>query len=483
MSMTPASSEYFGRVAGEWDALRAGYFNEGVRQAAMQKAYLRPEFVVADVGAGTGFMTAGLAPLVKKVYSIDGSQAMLDAARENLREFENVELRHADGLALPLPDESLDVVFANMYLHHCPDPLGAIAEMARLLRPGGRLVITDLDAHAHEWLKTEMADVWQGFEREQIRSWYREAGLVNVILESTGETCTSESQATGGRPDEDRRASISTFVAVGTRRVPGVREAVQTGYAAAAEGKGGCCSSSEAGEAGACCGGEATESQLITIADNLEESFVPGYTPLEQATVPQEAAEIALGCGNPTALAGIRPGEVVLDIGSGGGMDAFLAARKVGEAGKVIGVDMTPQMLDRARRAAQKAGLSQVEFRQGQAEALPVEPASVDLVISNCVINLCEDKGVVFQEAFRVLKEGGRLEVSDVLTDGAYPAELAANPAEWPGCVFGALPEGEYLDLIAQAGFVDIRTRRSASMNTAGGVKVYSAIVSARKPG
>ena len=120
---------------------------------------------VADVGAGTGFVAAGLAPLVKHVHVLDGSPEMLDVARKNLAQFENLEFHVADGLALPLPDDSLDAAFANMYLHHCPDPLAAIREMVRILRPGGRLVITDMDTHTHEWLKTEMADVWLGFDR------------------------------------------------------------------------------------------------------------------------------------------------------------------------------------------------------------------------------------------------------------------------------------------------------------------------------
>jgi ubiquinone/menaquinone biosynthesis C-methylase UbiE len=405
---------------------------------------------------------------------------MLEVARHNLQGFENVEFHESDGLSLPLPDESLDAVFANMYLHHCPDPAEAIQEMVRVLRPGGRLVITDMDAHPYEWLKTEMADVWQGFERDQMRAWYLEAGLVNVIVDDTGENCCAESQNTAITNPEKRQAEISTFVAVGTRRVQGVKEVVQAGYGAVAAGQGGCCSGPSAGEASSCCSGTGMD-QLITIDDTPGVRIVPGYTPVEQAQVPQEAAEIALGCGNPTAFAGLKPGEVVLDIGSGGGMDAFLAARQVGEGGRVIGVDMTPEMLVRARQAAQKAGLGQVEFRQGQAEALPFDDMSVDVVISNCVINLCEDKGVVFREAFRVLKDGGRLEVSDMVTDRAYPAELAADPADWPGCVFGALPEGEYLDLVAQAGFKDIQVRRSASMGAAYNVSLYSISVSARK--
>jgi arsenite methyltransferase len=173
----------------------------------------------------------------------------------------------------------------------------------------------------------------------------------------------------------------------------------------------------------------------------------------------------------------------VVDIGSGGGMDAFLAAKRVGQAGKVIGVDMTPAMLARARRTAEKAGIQNVEFRQGQAEALPVEDGTVDVIISNCVINLCEDKGQVFREAFRVLKPGGRLEVSDIVTSAALPLEARLNAGEWAECVTGALPELEYLDLIAQAGFESSHVLRSASGGKVADADVYSAIVSARKPG
>jgi arsenite methyltransferase len=162
-------------------------------------------------------------------------------------------------------------------------------------------------------------------------------------------------------------------------------------------------------------------------------------------------------------------------------LDAFLAAKKVGATGKVIGVDMTPAMLERARNSAQKAGLSNVEFRRGQAEALPVDDRSVDVVISNCVINLCEDKGVVFREIGRILRSGGRLEISDVVTDGSFPVDYRSDPQNWGSCIYGALPEKEYTDLVAQAGFGEIRVRRSTDAALIGGVKVYSAIVSARK--
>jgi arsenite methyltransferase len=197
--------------------------------------------------------------------------------------------------------------------------------------------------------------------------------------------------------------------------------------------------------------------------------------------VPAEAATLSLGCGNPTALASLRPGEVVLDIGSGAGIDAFYAAQRVGAQGRVIGLDMTPEMIERARRAAAAAGFTQVEFRLGQAEDMPVEDNSVDVILSNCVINLVEDKGRVFEEAYRVLKEGGRLSISDVVTAGPLPIEVRGDMAGWAGCVNGALPEQEYLDLVRQAGFTEITAQRTLSSGQIAGVPVYSLAVSARK--
>ncbi len=251
MSMTQASSEYFKQVAGQWDQISAGYFGKAVRDAAIAKAYLRPEMMVADIGAGTGFMAAGLAPLVRRVYAVDGSAAMLAVAKKNLAEFNNVEYHEADGSSLPFPDEALDAVFANMYLHHTPDPLAAIREMVRVLRPGGRLVITDMDEHPYTWLKDEMADVWQGFDREQMRGWFQEAGMVNVIVDCTGQSCCAESSSPVLADEQGREAKISIFVATGTRRMP-MREAVQDNYAAVA--KSGSCGCSGTSSEGSCCG-------------------------------------------------------------------------------------------------------------------------------------------------------------------------------------------------------------------------------------
>lgn len=470
MAMTQNASQYFQKTAESWDNLRSGYFGDAVRDAAIAKAYLRPEMVVADVGAGTGFMAAGLAPLVRRVYVVDGSAAMLEVAKKNLSRFSNVEYREADGLELPFPEESLDAVFANMYLHHCADPLAAIREMVRVLQPGGRLVITDMDEHTYAWLKEEMADVWQGFGRAQVRAWFQEAGLVNGIVDCTGESCCATSSNPTIRDDQGRQAEISVFVATGTRRME-MRSMVRDAYAAHAE-ESSCCSSST--DKTTCCGG-------AEITDEV--TYISEYSAEELAAAPQEAASFSLGCGNPIAMSNLKPGETVVDIGSGGGLDSFLAAGKVGPGGRVIGVDMTPAMLERARAAAQRSGIQNVEFREGYAEALPVGGNMVDVVLSNCVINLTEDKGLAFREAFRVLKPGGRLEISDMVLGGPIPIEARENAFGWAECVSGALPEREYLDLVTQAGFTEITTRRSPSGGDVVGVPVYSLIVSARKPG
>jgi len=475
MTMTKASAQYFDQVAGEWDSIRAGYFTEAVREAAIRKAYLRPEMIVADVGTGTGFMAAGLAPLVRQVHVIDGSTSMLDVARQNLSQYNNIEYHAADGGSIPLADESIDVAFANMYLHHCPDPDAAIGEMVRILKPGGRLMITDMDAHHYTWFKEEMADEWLGFERSQVRLWLKAAGLVNVIVDCTGESCCAESHNPETVNPGDRQAKISVFLATGTRRIA-MREKVQEAYSAAAQ-RGCSCGSANEQDIQApiaqdsCCSKVPTQDEIYT-------TFYPAE---DLATVPSEAGEFSLGCGNPIALANLRPGEVVVDIGSGGGLDSFLAAQRVGASGRVIGVDMTDAMLERATRAAQKAGYSNVEFRKGQAESLPVQDGTVDVIISNCVINLTEDKGLVFQEAFRVLKPGGRLEVSDTVTSGPLTQQSRHNIEEWSDCVSGSLPEREYLDLIEQAGFTQVKSRRSVSGGTLDDTDVYSVIVSAVK--
>ncbi len=181
-----------------------------------------------------------------------------------------------------------------------------------------------------------------------------------------------------------------------------------------------------------------------------------GYVPEELAAIP-EGANLGLGCGNPQAIASLRAGETVLDLGSGAGFDCFLAAQRVGPEGRVIGVDMTPAMVVRARQLARQHGYTQVEFRLGEIEHLPVADQSVDVILSNCVINLSLEKSQVFREAYRVLRPGGRLAISDVVAREPLPAQLRADPELYAKCVAGAASVDELHRLLAEAGFVEIR--------------------------
>lgn len=180
-----------------------------------------------------------------------------------------------------------------------------------------------------------------------------------------------------------------------------------------------------------------------------------GYTPEELASIPAEA-NMGLSCGNPTATAKLRPGETVVDLGSGGGLDVFLAARKVGPTGRAIGIDMTPEMLDLARRNAEKAGLTNVEFHRATIDSLPLPDSSVDCVISNCVINLAPDKPAVFREIARVLKPGGRLAVSDIALKRDLPPELGNDLMAYVGCIAGAIPVEDYRRGLIEAGFAHV---------------------------
>jgi SAM-dependent methyltransferase len=220
-----------------------------------------------------------------------------------------------------------------------------------------------------------------------------------------------------------------------------IQKEVKKKYGRIAAGSGSCgCSSA------GCCGSSPSAEEL---------SASVGYTPEELAALP-EGANLGLGCGNPVALASLKPGETVLDLGSGGGIDCFLAARKVGPHGRVIGVDMTDEMIRLARENARKSGLKNVEFRQGEIENLPLEDGAIDVVISNCVINLSTDKERVFREVYRVLKPGGRMMVSDIVLDGELPAAVQDSVAAYTGCIGGALKRRDYLDAMAKAGFAQV---------------------------
>jgi len=223
-----------------------------------------------------------------------------------------------------------------------------------------------------------------------------------------------------------------------------IRKAVLENYTEVAQRGGGGCGPEAPGGVG-CCGGG-----TVSISNQI------GYSEDELAGVP-EGSDMGLGCGNPQAIAALKPGETVLDLGSGGGFDCFLAARQVGEAGRVIGVDMTPEMIRKARANARTGGYANVEFRLGEIEHLPVADRSVDAIISNCVINLSPDKPAVFRDAFRVLKPGGRLAIADIVATAAIPEDARKDLALISGCVGGAAPIDEIETYLREAGFRDIR--------------------------
>jgi len=251
-----------------------------------------------------------------------------------------------------------------------------------------------------------------------------------------------------------------------------LKKAVQEKYGKAAlqakTGGGGCC-----GSDGSSCGDP--------ITSNL-------YSSDQAASLPQEAVQASLGCGNPTALAELHPGEIVLDLGSGGGIDVLLSARRVGPGGKAYGLDMTDEMLALARENQAKSGLSNVEFLKGEIEHIPLPDNSVDVIISNCVINLSADKDRVLREAFRVLRPGGRFAVSDVVVHGPVPQAIRRNVELWIGCVAGALEETEYQSKLDAAGFADVTMQITRSYCVPEeiaadlGGKFSSAFVRAKKP-
>lgn len=199
-----------------------------------------------------------------------------------------------------------------------------------------------------------------------------------------------------------------------------------------------------------CCGGAADVTESAR-----KQAKAMGYSDEEISSIPEDAV-YGLGCGNPTALAEITEGETVLDLGSGGGIDVFLAAGKVGDTGKVIGVDMTQEMVETAVRNAEAGGYHNVQFKLGEIEDLPIKDETIDLIISNCVINLTPDKNVAYREAFRVLKPGGRILVSDLVTYGKIPEDVKKSFQAWSNCIAGAMEKEEYLNTIKNAGFKDV---------------------------
>ena len=300
-----------------------------------------------------------------------------------------------------------------------------------------------------------------GFRRGDVRDWLTAAGLEQVTIANAEETCCSASGCGG------ELAKVGIFVALGSKRAAGageaepaldvtgegalppaaaaLREAVRDHYAAAAR-------QVDAGRKAGCgcgCGDAASGPDLDAITRDL-------YATGETAGLPADAVRASLGCGNPTALADLRAGETVLDLGSGGGLDVLLSARRVGPTGKAYGLDMTDEMLALARRNQAESGIANAEFLKGHLEDVPLPDASVDVVLSNCVVNLSPDKDRVLREAFRVLRPGGRLAISDVVVEGEFPAALRKVVELWSGCIAGALEVEDYRARLAAAGFEDV---------------------------
>ncbi len=258
-----------------------------------------------------------------------------------------------------------------------------------------------------------------------------------------------------------------------------VREVVSRRYGAIAQSQGqaSCCGPVDS--AASCCSGEGAAASCSPVDQMYNAELLDG--------LPEDVTGLSLGCGDPVTIAGLAPGETVLDLGSGGGIDCFMAARQVGPTGYVIGVDMTPEMLAKAEANKAKLGVENVEFRHGYIEALPVEDNTIDVIMSNCVINLSPDKPAVFREAFRVLKPGGRVSISDIVTDGEFGPELRAQLDRWAECVTGAIPADAYITMMREAGFVDVAVVDKADAEALiprepGMPRIFSARIVGRKP-
>ncbi|MDF1540309.1 MAG: arsenite methyltransferase [Candidatus Thorarchaeota archaeon] len=246
-----------------------------------------------------------------------------------------------------------------------------------------------------------------------------------------------------------------------------IKMAVRDTYAGLAGKSDGDCGCGPPAAKSSCCGPP---------SESFQESKLKEYGYSIEG-LPASLTESNGSCGNPLALASLKEGETVLDLGSGAGLDAFFASQKVGESGKVIGIDMTPEMLEKARKNIDEMGVTNIEFRQGDIEALSVEDSTIDVIISNCVINLAPNKAAVFKESYRVLKPGGRMMVSDIVLKDTLPDSVRDEVASYTGCIGGAIPEEEYLQLMRDAGFIDVHVAEKAGYDIA-----VSAKIAATKP-
>lgn len=440
------SLDYFEKHANEWDSMRESFFSDDIRQKAIAKANIKTGETAADIGAGTGYISEALNVKGVKVFAVDESPAMLKVLKEKFGE--TIETLVGTSDLIPLSESSVNHAFANMYLHHVPGPAKAIVEMVRIVKPGGSVVITDLDEHSFEFLRTEQNDRWMGFKRSDIKDWFLKAGLTNVTVESTDENCCSDS--TCGCTS----AKISVFIAHGQKPTSdlkfdadSIKASVSSIYSDIAKSNSSCC-----GPKKSC--GCSNDSTYNSFAKSYKDQ--PGYNP---------DADLNLGCGIPTDVANIKQGEVVVDLGSGAGNDCFVARSLVGETGRVIGVDFTDAMLEKAKANNKKMGYNNVEFVKGDIEMMPIENGIADVILSNCVINLVPDKQKAFNEMFRILKSGGRFCISDIIVEGQMPEDVRKSAALYAGCISGAVAKSSYIEYIRNSGFTNISTPKIVKYN------------------
>jgi uracil-DNA glycosylase family 4 len=374
--------------------------------------------------------------------------------------------------------------------------LGAVAlDALTALEPHGLKLAHDV-ARPHRWRNRWLIPVYHPAARAaihrpleaQLDDWRRLGEFVAAVdrrRASTSEryvdspssknyddgTTLPEVAMPAPSPDEIREQVARAYAS----RVQPVLQRAETVEALPVVDSASCCSPAPAAAGSASCCGENPAAEEDVVITRIAEL----YRDADIADLPATVTDVAFGCGNPTAIAALEPGQVVLDLGSGGGIDCFLAAKMVGPTGRVYGVDMTPEMIRLARKNVEKVGATNVEFRLGEIEHLPMADESVDVIISNCVINLSPDKPQVFREAFRVLRPGGRLQVSDIVWTKPVPSDVRGDMEKWAGCIAGALLESEYLDHIRAAGFVDVA---STATEYPGGRGLASAAVTARKP-
>jgi len=394
---------------------------------------------VVDLGSGAGldcFLASHKVGPKGKVIGIDMSEDMVRKARENATKYEahNVEFLLGDIEHMPLKDGIADIIISNCVLSLAESKDRAFAEAYRVLKPGGKMYVSDI-VLLGEFTSAQRSDpklkgtcALGAILKSEYLEKVKAAGF---DIELVGEDVTINETKYGNKDlplSSLKYRAIKPLVEFNTQK-----NIIKEAYAHVAQ----------VGElktiGGGCCGGGACLSTHV------------GYSEEETETFPE--ANLGLGCGHPINLGTIQKGDVVLDLGSGAGFDAFLAARKVGPAGKVFGVDMTEDMIKKARENAHKYGFSNVVFKQGDIENLPIENASIDVVISNCVINLVQNKKRVFEEVYRVLKPGGKIAISDVVLLGALAEEQKNNRELLCACVSGAILKDEYIKILSDLGF------------------------------